>query len=213
MLLFFAVCVALIVAWQFSRYAELATQGRISQALVTDARLVTSKRGTAHELTLRIVDPTSHAEAVRTIGVRGETYRETPVGATLAVRQLPGRPDTLTADRDFRARGLGTWRLGFFGLLLAFALGALGYGEVLKRRDARLAIGSRVITGTIVNSRGEKTGSGYWVHVRYRAETPEYGIVEGTSRAVRPDLAERGLPRAGRAVAIWFRDPNTHRLL
>lgn len=144
-LLFFVVCVGLIVAWQFSQYAD--------------------------------------------------------------------RPDTLTAVRDFRARGLGTWRLAFFGLLLAFALGALGYGEVLKRRDARLANGSRVIAGTIVGSRGEKTGSGYWVHVRYRIETPDYGIVEGTSRAVRPDLAEAGLPRAGREVAIWFRDPSTHRLL
>lgn len=212
-LLFFVVCVGLILTWQFYERSELASRGRISQAHVTDARIVSSKRGLAHELTIRFVDPTSREESIRTISVRGETYRATRVGGTLAVRRLPGRPDVVTADQDFRARGLGAWRLGFFGLFLVLALGTLGYGEVLKRRDARLASGSRVIAGTIVDSRGENTGSGYWVRLRYRAEAPGLGTVEGTSRAVRPDLANGGLPQAGREVAIWFRDPETHRML
>jgi hypothetical protein len=213
-ILAFAVVASLICAYKLYQRLALLQEGVTAAAQVVERRVVKGRRGMNQVLDVSY-RPMNGGGEIRQAAllVSRQAYERHPASSLIGIRYLPKRPDSVVQEEGFRTRPTGLARLPWIGLLLLFAVGTLGYGAWLRRRDERFGVGCQVLPGKVLRCRGESTGSGYWLHVRYEFEAPGTGLVSGTSRLVRSDLVNKPLPAQGTRVAIAFRDAATHRLL
>lgn len=212
--LVFAVAAGLVFAYPFFQRAQMLSDGMATEGQVIAREVVKGRRGPIYRLDVSYLPPGGKGLIPRSILlVSAAVYEKQPLHSRIGLRVLPDHPERTVYEESFQASRISLMPVPFIGLMLILGLGALGYGARLRWKDARLGAGSAILEGRVSRCWGEETNSGYWVHVRYEAEAPGVGPVSGTSRAVRPDLVGKELPKAGATVAIAYRDPSTHRLL
>jgi hypothetical protein len=141
-------------------------------------------------------------------------YTRYQVGEEIPLRYLPTDPNVLsiewngTQDTSFQ-RILTGFTLVWNGTLIAFLLFILWEYRMLLR----LTLGGRLLTGEIIVASGcVDEHANYKVTIQYKFRSPAGVMLKGQASQTRGDL-QKGLPRRGAPVAVYYRDDRTYMVL
>ncbi len=139
-------------------------------------------------------------------------YRRLRVGETVRVTFWLEDPNLSRTELDDPSLGMRDRLIFAAAALAVLALMFLSLGMV--QRQAWLRRRRRILPGQIVACEGQVDADGdYKIKIRYRFRTPRGQIITAQTRQIRNDLRRKPLPRAGTAVAVYYRNAHAYRLL
>jgi hypothetical protein len=211
---------AVLLFWVTTEWIEWATlrsSGVETQGTVTGRRVDSTDDGTNYYVSYSYWHTPSNGDPLaytREEQVSHESYQNAEQGRPIAVIYTPQTPTIASLDLNlsppwFISLFTLIWIPGFLGIPM-FMFGKFARQQGITRR---LRKGSRKLIGELLECQHNHGEDDCFVKLRYRFQSPQGGMLEGSHELKRNDLAQAALPYAGTPVIVLYRDDQTFQVL